>query len=424
MARGLQARGHAVTLASAEGYRARVAAAGIGFAPLRPDLPAEDPDPALLARLMDPRRGPARVWRLLVDAPIRDSHADLAAAAAATEPALILASPVVAAAPMVAEARGIPWAPAVLQPLTLFSATDPGIPAVLPWLARAEWLRPWLGQPLRAAARHIIRRWSPGVAALRRELRLAPAADPILNAARPPPFGLALFSGLLAAAQPDWPPATRPTGFPFWDESGEIPPELAGFLAAGPPPLVFTLGSAAVHAAGGFFPASLEAARRLGRRAILLLGPARNRAGLPEPLPPWAFATGYLPHARVFPAAAAIIHQGGIGTTAQAMRAGRPMLVVPFSHDQPDNAARLVRLGIAASLPARRYTADRAAAALAPLLADPGFATRATAVGRAIRAEDGIAGACDAVEAALAGRNSYPAPFPGPASSANDARDI
>ncbi|MDB5373652.1 MAG: UDP:flavonoid glycosyltransferase YjiC, YdhE family, partial [Belnapia sp.] len=342
MAQGLRARGHAVTLATAEAYRARVLAAGIGFAPLRPGLPDEEPDPVVLARLMDPRRGPARVWRLLVDAPIGDSHADLAAAAAAADPALILASPVVAAAPMVAEARGIPWAPAVLQPLTLFSAADPGIPSALPWLAHAEWLRHLLGRPLRAAARHFVRRWSPGVAALRQELRLAAATDPVLNVAVPPPFGLALFSGVLAAAQPDWPPATLPTGFPFWDEARELPPELAGFLAAGAPPLVFTLGSAAVHAAGGFFPASLEAARLLGRRAILLLGPPRNRAGLPDPLPPWAFATGYLPHATVFPAAAAIIHQGGIGTTAQAMRAGRPMLVVPFSHDQPDNAARLV----------------------------------------------------------------------------------
>jgi UDP:flavonoid glycosyltransferase YjiC (YdhE family) len=109
-------------------------------------------------------------------------------------------------------------------------------------------------------------------------------------------------------------------------------------------------------------------------------------------------AVEYAPHATVMPRAAAIIHQGGVGTCAQAMRAGRPMLVVPFSHDQPDNAARLRRLGISATLPPARYTATRAAAALARLLDNPAVAARAGEVGRTIRAEEGVAAACAAIE--------------------------
>ncbi|MBL6453969.1 glycosyltransferase [Belnapia sp. T6] len=392
VAAGLQGRGHRVVIATADGYRERVEAAGLGFAPMHPHMPEGEPDPALFAQAMDPRGGPEFVWRKLVAEPIREAHADLLAASEGMD--LILASPVAAAAPMVAEQRGIPWAPAYLQPLTLFSAEDPGIPAGYAWLGRMDWLRRLLGPVMRRTARRIVRGWSREVTAFRAELGLAFARDPILNAAQPPAFSLALFSPLLAQVEPE------PTGFPFWDEPAPMPRALARFLAAGPPPLVFTLGSAAVHAPGRFFAASLAAAQQLGQRAVLLTGTARSREAL-GPLPETVLAMDYLPHAALFPAASVIIHQGGIGTAAQAMRAGRPMLVVPFSHDQPDNAARLARLGIAGILPAPRYRADRAARALAPLLREEGFAARAGAIGLAVRAEDGVGAACDAVEANL-----------------------
>ncbi|SDD35407.1 glycosyltransferase [Belnapia rosea] len=395
VAAGLRGRGHQVTIATAEGYRGRVEAAGLGFAPMRPSMPEGEPDLAAFARAMDRRTGPEFVWRTLVAEPIRDAYADLMAASEGV--ALILASPVAAAAPMVAECRGLPWAPAYLQPFTLFSAEDPGIPGGYDWLWRAEWLRRLAGPAIRSVARWMVGRWSRDVAAFRVELGLPAATDPILNAARPPAFSLSLFSPLLSRAEPP------PTGFPFWDEPAPMPRELARFLAAGPPPLVFTLGSAAIYAPGRFFAESLEAARLLGQRAVLLTGTAANRAAL-GPLPPGMLAVDYLPHSALFPAASAIIHQGGIGTSAQAMRAGRPMLVVPFSHDQPDNAARLARLGIAASLPTARYRADRASKALGPLLDNPEVEARAGAIGRAIRAEDGVGAACDRVEAWLGGR--------------------
>ncbi len=395
VAAGLERRGHRVTIATAEGYRGRVEAAGLGFAPMRPSMPEGEPDLEAFARAMDPRTGSEFVWRTLVVEPIRDAYADLMAASEGVE--LILASPVAAAAPMVAERRGLPWAPAYLQPFTLFSARDPGIPGGYEWLWRADWLRRLAGPVIRAVGRWTVVRWSREVARFRAELGLAPAADPILNAAEAPAFSLALFSPLLMPGEP------AATGFPFWDEPVAMPRELARFLAGGPPPLVFTLGSAAIYAPGRFFAESLETARRLGQRAVLLTGTEANRAALGA-LPPEVLAMDYLPHAALFPAASAIIHQGGIGTAAQAMRAGRPMLVVPYSHDQPDNAARLARLGIAAGLSAGRYTAENAARALAPLLEDPEVEARAGAIGRAVRAEDGVGAACDRVEAMLRAR--------------------
>jgi UDP:flavonoid glycosyltransferase YjiC (YdhE family) len=207
----------------------------------------------------------------------------------------------------------------------------------------------------------------------------------------------ALFSSLFAAKQRDWPPQTVVTGFCFLDQGGAgVPSELASFLDAGPPPILFTLGSAAVFDAGAFYRESAEAAASLGRRAVLLVGgDPRNR---PAPLPEGVVAVDYAPYAAIFPRAAAIVHQGGVGTTAEAMRAGKPMLVMPYAHDQFDNAVRVRRLGFARTIDRRRYTATRAAAELARLLDDPRITCRATAIGDQIRREDGVGAACDALE--------------------------
>jgi len=95
------------------------------------------------------------------------------------------------------------------------------------------------------------------------------------------------------------------------------------------------------------------------------------------------------------------VHHGGIGTTHEALRAGVPMLVVPHGFDQPDNAARVRRLGVAAVLPSGRYRADRAAGALRRLLADPDIDARASAVAASLRVEQGASMAASTIEAAM-----------------------
>lgn len=80
------------------------------------------------------------------------------------------------------------------------------------------------------------------------------------------------------------------------------------------------------------------------------------------------------------------------------MRSGCPALVMPCAWDQPDNAARAARLGIARVISRREYTAARAAAELRQLLDDPGYARRASEIGAQMRREDGAKAACDAFE--------------------------
>ena len=166
---------------------------------------------------------------------------------------------------------------------------------------------------------------------------------------------------------------------------------MAGAVA--PPTSAERMGGAA-----GFFAASAVAAKLLGRRAVLILNESRNR---PPVLPEGVLAVDYAPFSELFPRAAAIVHHGGIGTTGLAMRSGRPMLVMPCAWDQPDNAERAARLGIARTISRRRYTPARVAAELRRLLNDPRYTQRASRVGVQVRQEDGARVACDALSALL-----------------------
>ena len=178
-----------------------------------------------------------------------------------------------------------------------------------------------------------------------------------------------------------------------------MPPALTEFLNAGPPPIVFTLGYSAATVGEGFFETSIAVAQRLGHRAVLIVG--RDARNLPASLPDGLTAHVYAPFSDLFPRAAAIVHPAGIGATGLAMHSGRPSLVVPYAHDQTDNAARLVRMGLARLVSRHRYTTICVAAELRELLDDSRYTHRASDVGKQVRQEDGVQTACDALEGLL-----------------------
>jgi UDP:flavonoid glycosyltransferase YjiC (YdhE family) len=333
---------------------------------------------------------------------LRDMYDDLWAATADAD--LLVAHSILFACPLVAAKRKMPWLSAALQPILFLSAYDPPVPPDAPDVIRHRHSipRPVL-KALMAAGKWKIRPWVAPVDAFRAEIGLPPGGHPLFDGQWSPYGTLALFSPLLGAPQPDWPPGTVQTGFPFYDRLDEaeagLSAELCAFLDAGEPPVVFTLGTSAVMTAGRFYHESAEAARRLGRRAVLLAGAFPENQ--PEDLPEGVAVFDYAPYSALFPRAAAIVHQGGVGTTGQAMRAGRPQVVVPFAHDQPDNADRMVRLGVGRTVRRDLYSADAIAGELRALLDTPSYAARADEVGRVVQAEDGIAAACDAVEATL-----------------------
>jgi UDP:flavonoid glycosyltransferase YjiC (YdhE family) len=395
LALALRARGHAVTLATSEPYRAKIAALGLPFRAMLPDV--SPIDEAMVRRIMDGSRGSEYLMRELVFPAVRAMHADLAAIAADAD--LLVTSELVCAAPLLGEISGRPWAFFSLSPISFFPIFDPPLLPGPPGTHFLQALGPTANRLLFNAAKLVTHSWWAPVRQFRRELGLPPGRSPIFEGKFSPHLNLALFSPILQVPQPDWPAPTVQTGFLFHDETESnprLPAAVESFLATGEPPIVFTLGSAAVSLARDFYAGSARAAQQLGRRALLLIG----KNAPPSNLPPSVLAWDYLPYAQVFPRAAAIVHQGGIGTTAQALRAGRPMVIVPFAHDQFDNAARITRLGAARTLSRSRYCSDSIAKTLDLLLTSPGVAA-AAALGTRLRAERGLERACDALEHTL-----------------------
>ena len=399
LALGLKARGHHPMIATSEFYRPYVEGEEIEFSPVRPDLDPHNGE--VVRQVMDPKRGTEYLMRELLFPHLRESYEDLSRAAQGAD--VLLTHPVTFAGPLVAEKTRISWISTVLAPLSFFSAYDlPTLPA-FPRLEALQRLGPGVGHAVVGLIKRATRNWSEPVSRLRTDLGLPPGKDPIHEGQFSPELVLGMFSRVLAEPRPDWPPNTRITGQVFYDGPGDgetLYPDLERFLASGPAPVVFTLGTSAVGAAGTFYRESLKAAQLLKVRAVLLVGKdLRNRPS--APLPEGIVTFDYAPFSKLFPWAATVVHQGGIGTTGQALRSGRPQLVVPFAHDQPDNALRVERLGVAEVLYPRLYSARYAAKRLELLLREPRYACRAGKAAERIQVEDGVENACDAIEELL-----------------------
>ena len=398
LAVGLAARGHTPVLATSEYYRRTVEGAGIEFRAVRPDI---DPnDAAMVAKVMDPVRGSEFIVRELAMRHLRDSYHDLRVAADGAD--AIVTHPLTFAGRIVAEQQGAVWISSVLAPMSFFSAHDLPVFAPAPGVHAARHLGVGASRSLIRMAKLAAGHWADPVHALRAELGLPRADDPVFEGQHSPDLVLAMFSRVLAAPQPDWPPNSCITGSVFYDGGAGTAPsgELAEVLDGGAAPLVFTLGTSAVGAAGRFYEESAAAARELGMRAVLLVGrDPRNRVGLPSSGD--ILMCEYAPYSMLFPRAAAVVHQGGIGTTTQALRAGKPTIVVPYSHDQPDNAFRVESLGVSRTLYPRKYQRSRVATMLRELLDDPAIAANALSVADRVRAEDGVGVACTEIERVL-----------------------
>jgi UDP:flavonoid glycosyltransferase YjiC (YdhE family) len=395
----LKRRCHVPVMAVPAIFGPKIRPLGLEFHAVRPDI---DPENNILVEMVyDVKKGTEHGLRDFLFPALRQTYDDLLDAA--TQPAradLLLLGELNYAGPLVAEVTGIPWASYVLAPLSFFSAFDPPVLPPYPRLARADKVVPGFGRVIKRLARFASRKWPQPIYDLRAKLGLERGSNPLFDAKHSPHLVLALFSRVLGVEQKDWPAHALITGFCYYDAdagNAALPPALEKFLAAGPPPVVFTLGSAAVLAAGRFYEFSANAAIKLGIRAVLLIGTdPRNRP--PQPLPDSICVAEYAPYSMLFSRASLVVHQGGVGTTAQCLRAGKPMLIMPYSHDQPDNARRMRRLKVARVILKVTYTPLRVARKLKAMLNEPLLARRAESVAKQLSREDGVRTACDALE--------------------------
>lgn len=395
----LKRRGHKPVIATMEAYREKIEGIGVEFVPVRPQLAwPKEQDPELIEKIMEPMTGPRFLTEKVVFPAVRESYADLLPAVKGAD--LLITHPAAPAGPLVGRKTGMPWISTVLAPLSFFSAYDPPMPPFWPWYNKLSVLGPGvMGFFLRLTMSTYK---AKAITAFRDELGIEDYGNPMFAGQHSPTLVLALFSKVFAQPQPDWPKRSAITGFCFYDGSHDtsMPVELTRFLENGPPPIVFTLGSTAVWVARNFYQESIQAAKQLGRRAVLLIGDERN---LPQSLPEGMIAINYAPYQSLLPKACAMVHHGGVGTTSQGLLAGAPTLIVPFAFDQADNAEHARKIGTSRTLARKKYLASRVAAELDQLLTQPSYASRAAAVSKELQQENGPARAVDLIEEVLSG---------------------
>ncbi|MBW7884371.1 MAG: glycosyltransferase family 1 protein [Caldilineaceae bacterium] len=204
----------------------------------------------------------------------------------------------------------------------------------------------------------------------------------------------------------DWPANIHTAGYWFLDEdrAWQAPQELLEFIHTGEPPVYVGFGSMTGRNPRALTDTIVQAVAQSGQRAILQAG----WAGMGDTeLPPGIFLLDAAPHSWLFPRMRAVVHHGGAGTTAESLRAGVPMVIVPHLADQPFWGARVAALGVGPQpIPRNRLTAENLAAAIRQATTEPAMRDRATELGATIRAEDGIGAAADVIEAYLGKEDS------------------
>ena len=214
-----------------------------------------------------------------------------------------------------------------------------------------------------------------------------------------PSASLGLFPSWYACVQPDWPKSFSEGDFvsATLQSQTTLSFELEQFLSNGSPPIVFTPGTGHQHAAR-YFNIALTTLMRLGRRGIFV---TPHAAQLPDSLPSSVMWQSHVPFALLLPRAAAVVHHGGIGTTAEAFRTGTPQLIVPFAYDQFDNGLRAKRLGVADVLLAKRLSVRRMQRKLAHILISHDVRLACSSIAQKMAQESNLHCLLDRIEAAL-----------------------
>lgn len=395
LAAGLNDRGHRTLLIVPRYHEAMAQEAGlahVAFGTREQALAVlDDPD------LWHERKGFGVVWRGLL--PSVQAVCELLMSHAQARPCVVLSHPFLVPVAAMARARrpSLRIVCACLAPSTLRTVHDPLSIGSLE-------IPSWVPLGLRRVLWRSVDRWGidpdllPGLNAARAHQGLAPVASFLDHMQSASDATVGLFPPWFAHRQPDWPPTFIDGDFPLRPRpaSTALPADLEAFLAAGPAPIAFTPGTGHRHAAA-HFDSALAALRALGRRGLLI---TTHAAQVPQPLPP---DVQWLPHApfdRLLPRVALLVHHGGIGTTAEALRAGIPQLILPWAFDQFDNGRRIEQLGAGAVLPAARATPRRLVRAMGRLLSN---AARPAVEALHSGAQDGRAlnGLLDRVESAL-----------------------
>jgi rhamnosyltransferase subunit B len=380
LALSLRERGFAITFVGPQLHADLVAQAGLAFH-------GTFADPAVLDNpdVWHPARGFGVVWRA-VRPGMRELGA-IVAALPAHESCLIVTHPLALHEALLCRdlRPGVRVVLAYLAPSNIPTVYDPlllgpyRIPRWVPHAAR-RWLWKLIGKRLVDPVA------LPDINADRALAGVAPASGMLAMLRDGPDLSVTLFPAWFAEPKPDWPQPLCCGDFALFDPNPDaaFSPQLLHFLAQGEAPLIFTPGTAN-RQADAYFAHALAAATALGKRAIFL---TPHRGQVPLELPATVLWQSYLPLRKLLPHAAALIHHGGIGTTAEALRAGIPQLIVALAFDQFDNADRVELLGAGLGLTKARLSMARLEASLHLLLGSETIAARCALIRKRFEIDD------------------------------------
>ena len=204
------------------------------------------------------------------------------------------------------------------------------------------------------------------------------------------------YSPTVIPKSANWTEQVQVTGYWFLDSPDNFspPPELVDFLEAGKLPVYIGFGSMTSRNPQLMTEIALSALAKTGQRGILLTGWG---AISNEDLPDSVFKIDSIPHNWLFPQMAAIVHHGGAGTTAAALRSGVPSIVIPFTGDQYFWGHRVTGLEVSPKpIPKKKLTVEKLAIAIRTAVEDKTMRQGAAVLGQKIRSEDGVAQAVKA----------------------------
>lgn len=356
MAKILKENGYQVILTSHPHYREMVERVGVDFFPLKPSFEEVGPEETWANQANHPQKGIEFIFKKLMLPYLRDNYESITKASENCD--LIISHLLTVATPMVAEKKGIPYVSSILQPATFLSSYDPPALAPLPFLPKLKFLGPSFFDFVYTLISKVSESWFKDVLVFRKELGLSlEQKNPFVRDFSK--YGnLALFDEEFSKPTLDWPNKTYQVGFPLFDEDleSDLSPKTKDFLAKGEAPLVFTLGTAVVLTDTPFFEIAYKALKQTNNRAIFLVGKKAKPLSKEILNDEKIHITDYEPFSKLFHQAKIIVHQCGVGTTAQALLSGKPQILVPFAHDQPDNARIVSKKGIGVILKSKKLT--------------------------------------------------------------------
>jgi sterol 3beta-glucosyltransferase len=400
LGKGLKAAGHEVTLATSSRFREFVEEHGLRYGYMSDDLLAiidTDQGRDLIENTTNLFQVLTRTFSLMKQVgPLQASLLnDCWTTANAADPDLIVFHPKAYGGPHIAEKLGIPVILALPIPMMVPTSEYPnmGFPNLKlgGWYNRMTYrlVNTLMGM---SAGKHVkALRAAHGLPRQKRFdiLHTTDGGDiPVLHA-----------MSMHVVGQPsDWPDTAVMTGYWFLDrlENWTPPAELEAFLAAGPPPVYVGFGSMAGRNPARLSNIVVEALQRANVRGIIATGWGGLKT---ESLPDSVLKIDQAPHEWLFPRMAAIVHHGGAGTTAAALRAGKPSIIVPFFGDQPFWAKRVHEIGAGARpIPQKKLTRENLGDALLTVTGSAEMRRTAEQLGQQIRSEDGVGAAVAFIE--------------------------